>query len=114
MKKNVKNLPEFKALIERYRIITLEEIEETANCDDYVGRDNKHILTGFGSYTYCTLCIAVGTTNIYSNCKFCVYPGKEEGCLKHKTYDAIESAKTPEELLTAYRARAEYMETLLK
>jgi hypothetical protein len=109
MKKNATNLTEFKALIKRYKTITLDEIEDM-NCD-------TRQLTGFGSFYSCTLCQTVPKrTELYGmipNCRRCVYPG-DIGCTKHKTYEAIERADGPEELQAAYRARAEYMEGLIK
>ena len=112
MKKNVKNLPEFKALIERYDTITLQEIEDVLT-DVAWPEDAKQQLTGFGKHSTCTLCIAAGRTGDWGEtCKGCVYHG-DMGCLRHKTYDMICKAETPEELLKAYRARAKYMRTLI-
>jgi hypothetical protein len=112
MKKNATNLNEFKALIKRYKTITIDEIEEKY-CD-------ANELTGFGKHSTCTLCQAVpwnmDKKNFPPSCRRCVYPGNL-GCIKHKTYIAIEEAEdtnSPEELLAAYRARAEYMEGLIK
>jgi hypothetical protein len=109
MKKNATNLTEFKALIKRYKTITLEEIEDM-NCD-------ANELTGFGKTYTCTLCQAVpkkmNRFGLEPNCRRCVYPG-DTGCTRHKTYQAIAEARDPEELLAAYRARAKYMEGLIK
>ena len=113
MKKNAKNLPEFKALIERYKTITLEEIEKV-----YALHLSKHqtmeILTGAGSLSTCTLCLAVGTGEwAFPNCWMCVYR-TFYGCSEQPTFLAMMSAQNPKTLLAAYRARAAYMETLLK
>ena len=112
MKKNVKNLPEFKALIERYETIAPEEIEKK-----FKKHERKSMklskLTGFGYQDTCTLCRTVASVGDYIDCKLCVY-GHGYGCTDHKTYFMIENSKNPEELLAAYRARAEYMKTLLK
>jgi hypothetical protein len=109
MKKNATNLNEFKALIKRYKTITLDEIEE-----HYC---NPKELTGFGAFYSCTLCQAVSrVTELYGmmpNCRRCIYSG-DTGCTRHKTYQAIAEARDPEELLAAYRARAKYMEGLIK
>jgi len=109
MKKNATNLNEFKALIKRYKTITLEEIEDMG-CDPTQ-------LTGFGAFYRCTLCQAVPKrTELYGvmpSCRRCIYSG-DTGCTRHKTYQAIAEARDPEELLAAYRARAEYMEGLIK
>lgn len=107
MKREIKNLAEFKELIKRYKTITLDEIKE----------ENMSLaeLTGFGSTSTCQLCQA-----IKANCKYCVY-GKAWrdrcGCPSYrcttgknrKTYDAIENAITPKELLKAYRNRAKHL-----
>ena len=112
MKKNVKNLPEFKALIERYKTVTLEEIAKV-----FKRHERKSLklskITGFGYQNTCTLCRACDGEGYYINCLLCVY-GHSYGCTDDETYINIESAKTSEELLAAYRARAAYMETLLK
>ena len=111
MKKNVKNLPEFKALIERYKTITLEEIEGAFERCGYLTAKNE--LTGFGQHDTCTLCKKLGVTGWVVDCTGCVFSGNM-GCIKHKTYRMVADADAPAELLAAYRARAAYMETLLK
>jgi hypothetical protein len=123
----MKNLKEFKELIQRYETITLEEIKETwkendaklwrkyyyrySSEGDYVAED----LTGFGSPQKCILCTA-----IKKKCSVCVWgidttenswykTDKNYSCCKNeneKTYKAIEYAKSPEELLQAFRNRA--------
>jgi len=102
-----KNLKEFKALIERYETITLEEIKKTGNIYNAAFK-----LTGFNSVN-CSLC-----KPIRSNCFLCVYCDKvEHGCLEGKngeTFDRIYFADTPTKLLNAFRARAKHMKTLLK
>lgn len=116
----MKNLPEFKALIERYESITIEEIKAISGDDDRYF-DSEYVmavLTGFGRTVSCSLCVAVGHKNIYTyNCHKCVYGGNpdtgEFKCAQHPTYDAIEDAATPSQLLTAIRNRAAYMRTLL-
>jgi len=109
MKKNVKNLPEFKALIERYKTIPLEEIKGAFK-SNRITFDVKAKLTGFGKTTSCSLCLPI--TNLWT-CYGCIYTGPT-GCTRHKTYGGISSARDPESLLAAYRARAAYMETLIK
>jgi len=100
-----KNLKEFKALIERYETITLEETRKCVNDHFELNR-----LTGYGGYPKrCTLC--VGAEN---SCDNCVY-GKES-CMdgkNEKTYFRIDNADTPTKLKNAYRARAKHMRTLL-
>ena len=112
------NIKAFKDLIERYENISLEEIEKEwkslnawRGCID-TGEDIAPELTGFGSQTTCTLCRAV-----HECCTKCVYFRKRREdfmfCCNTgrnaKTYNAIENAETPEELLKAFRKRAEHM-----
>jgi hypothetical protein len=105
-----KNIKEFIALVKRYETITLEEIEKVANIVE------EHWMicrtcTGFGSVTTCTLCLVVNSDLSWNNCDDCVYESKaccEKG-INYFSYEAISEADTPEELLTAYRARAAHL-----
>ena len=104
------NLPEFKALIKRYKSITLEEIENIWVVDVAY---TAYKLTGFGSSNTCTLCIAAK-----DNCDKCVYRHKHTYARcnthdNHLSYDAIYNARTPQELLNAFRERAKRMEEIL-
>ena len=112
MNKDAKNLPEFKALIERYETITLEEIEIVF--DKYGSKEeSKESLTGFG--LNCSLCVVAGIKKELGTmrCYSCVY-GAILDCQRQETFKAIYNATTPKSLLSAYRARAKYMRTLLK
>lgn len=113
----MKNLPEFKKLIERYETITIEEI---GNEDR-----NKELLTGFGCNTTCTLCLSAGyRRDKFTECKNCVYYAINKKILveglpcnnlrNKKTCDAISDAETSDEILTAYRNRAKHMRSILK
>lgn len=111
----MKNLPEFKKLIERYESITIEEIE--------YNEFDKSYLTGFGSHFSCTLCIAINKRHDNSNCKECVFYRtlkRQVACAlgrNAKTYDAIDNilySDDSKELLTAYRNRAKHMRSILK
>ena len=107
-----KNEKEFIALVERYESITLEEIlEHTPEVKG--GLNLAKRVTGFGSNS-CTLCKPCekyvkerSWWDDSAKCKFCVYYRREEyfGCVD-ETYDDIIDARSPEELLSAYRARA--------
>jgi hypothetical protein len=93
-----KNIKQFKALIERYETITLDEIKQE--------KMNKAKLTGFDSPDTCTLCLAVK-----QECYNCVY-GTFCGCCggeNRSTYYGITDAKTVKQLLNAFRARAKHM-----
>jgi hypothetical protein len=109
----MKNLKEFKELIERYESITLKEIED---CEGLYNSDNTlntvaNMLTGFGSETTCSLCLRV------NSCRECVYK-KQFGCIYNyglsMASDAIDSAKNPEQLLIAFRNRAKAMRKFAK
>lgn len=111
----MKNLEEFKALIERYETITLEEIKTEYNKNSsLIGIPNK--LTGYGNVTTCTLCLAV------RGCGSCVwyetldrvydYPCGEQD--NYTTYHDIGDAWTIEMLLEAYRKRAKHMKNMLE
>ena len=109
----MKNLNAFKALIGRYRSVTIEEInKEWAG----YGMGTAEQLTGFGYMPTCSLCIAAGLVCIY-----CVYSSlvnsdgeNDPPCVDDSTYRQISNSLTPQELLTAFRNRADYMENLLK
>jgi len=101
------NLQEFKDLLERYKTITLEEIREAFARKKNISHA-KAALTGFGEVSTCTLC-----DNIDTLCHYCAWGPDVRACyrgLQKETYKLIEEAHTPEELLAAYRARAEHME----
>ena len=100
----MKNLKEFKALIERYESITLKEIKK----DKFELFYTAQKLTGFGGAASCSICNGFV-------CEECVYG--LIGCtnkINEKTYSKISYASTPIELFIAFRARAKHMQTLLK
>ena len=117
----MENLKEFKELIERYESITIDEIREEWRIikrDEFLRYTSAHYtaqkLTGFGSCYTCTLCIAVN-----QECYQCVY-GKEVvllGCLSTEnrpSYDNIDRAKTPKQLLRGFRIRAQHLKNRYK
>lgn len=115
-KPDVKNLSEFKALIERYESITLEEIEKksehTMSGRSIITSDVRERLTGFGYKKTCSLC-----KGCYYDCNGCIYSIDDHAmnCIKgnnKSTYDAIEEATTPSELLEAFRNRAKHMRSI--
>jgi len=111
----MKNLPEFKALIERYESITLEDIESNYFIIfDAITIANK--LTGYGKTPTCTLCQAAKNEWDMVDCSLCVY-GDKVGCTlaeNKKTYYAISEAESPKQLLKAFKARARHMRKILK
>lgn len=108
----MKNLPEFKALIERYESVTIEDIVDKWG-DDNDASFTAGLLTGYGSAETCTLCKAVNV-----ECYACVWRCLTSSLCScdrtNTTYWDIMDATTPTELLTAFRARAAYMRKVLK
>ena len=113
------NVQAFKALIRRYESITLEEIKQNWEGD---GDDTMRVLTGFGHKIKCTLCQAAGYIQFIGNipdCTKCLYTLVQSAahlyeCMRgSETYQNIEKASTPEELLKAVRQRAQYMRKIL-
>lgn len=122
-------MKEFIKLIERYESLTIDEIAFAANGhyfdngtlnSEYVAKK----LTGFGSPS-CVLCVsAMKLAKIKkftkgkkreqreATCNHCVY-FDVFGCMKgrenEESYNAILDAITPNDLLFAYRQRAELM-----
>lgn len=118
----MKNLKEFKELIERYESITIEEIEETGKfVSDYPfvkHQSTINKLTGFGKSTTCVLCNAI----IHNHCDGCVYLNGSNinfmlKCTQFqfkKSFDNIRNASNAEELLSAIKERAIVMREHLK
>ena len=104
-----KNIKEFQELVERYETVSLDEIKDKWVEESFY--PSASFITGFGQYDSCILCKKVKTTAFYTNCDKCVY-GVECGCVNElnvKTYNAIEDAKTPKQLLKAFRNRAKHL-----
>ncbi len=107
------NRNEVRSLIDRYRSITRDEVDLFGSADGIgiipPGLWIANKLTGFGQMETCTLCRAVG-----DDCALCFY-GYRRGCSagdSKKTYDDIRDAKSADELLAAFKARAAYIESL--
>jgi len=129
-----KNIPEFIALIKRYETITIEEIEaeiiKLKSYDNIYYCFDKNILfeitkrnlTGFGSPTTCTLCIAAKFSAFDINCcNKCVFSIKNDdmGCIAYNveiqdSYYKIGDADTTTKLLKAYHNRAKVMRKFAK
>lgn len=117
------NVHTFKALIKHYESITLDEIKTTNKTIKglFDGLLVAQKLTGFGFADTCTLCKVLRNDNrIIDNCKLCLYSSLPDNnymaCLRPKslpTYNAIENAPTPSQLLKAFKARAKFMRTVL-
>lgn len=110
----MKNLNEFKKLIELYRSTTIDQIEEAFKINPI---SPATIITGYMSKK-CLLCSSVLEENKKPNCKECVYGFNEENkignCISDITYFNIKKANTPQELYDAFQARADYMEKYIK
>lgn len=115
----VKNLEAAKELVELYRSITIEQLEEMYNKlyeeDDEVFFENiLHEITGFGSVSSCHLCKPIG-----GYCQNCIHGQWEDctancPCIDNETYENIADAESIEELYDAIQDRADYLESLIK
>lgn len=132
------NILAAKRLIERYRSITPADIlQALADASENLeatptGEDAAYELTGFGTSGSCSLCAPLFNHKHWDSgprCEDCLHfePGwqlgrdfwgpKNKPCAfsdsSKPTYDAIENASSPEELILALRARADYLEERL-
>jgi hypothetical protein len=117
-----KNITAARQLMKFYKTVTLETIKDVWNAHCYecsIIIDGELIarkLIGFNRYHSCSLCKAVN-----SQCALCIYAPKngpknaymKAYCGNSSTYKNIKSAKTPEELLTAFRKRATFIQRRL-
>jgi hypothetical protein len=97
-------------LIKRYSTISLDEIKKEFEKGLSL-RQIKMNLTGFSSLEHCSLCLSVN-----EDCYLCIHyltERKTFGCINSFTYKTIIDADTPELLLTAYKARSIYLQSLL-
>jgi hypothetical protein len=107
------NIQAAKDLIKRYKEITLEDIigaESKPLAKDSFdferwGTRTAAKLTGFGSKQTCPLCLSVNV-----NCDICIHNGI---CTIGITYTSIKMADKPEQLLQAFKARANYIKSIL-
>jgi hypothetical protein len=128
--KKAANEQEFLDLIKRYESITLEEIKTSVKLEgDYAFAYDqvKTDLTGFGCTADCTLCRKASVEAGWSSCRMCdvcvwkmaysVDAVIDYSCCTGEpkiTYDGINDADTPEDLLMGYRDRAEFMKNAWK
>lgn len=102
----MKNLKEAKELLEMYKSITLEQLEEDYEKDPFLsGFDILNKITGFGNTTSCILCKAVD-----EGCINCIYSFRidEIPCLD-KIYIEMNKATSAEELYNAIQKRISYL-----
>ena len=116
------NIKEAKELVVRYRSITEDEI------DGWTRRGYPHsrvlsILTGFGRMNTCTLCIEsyskyYATDSIPYPCYCCIHNNGTDTdikqCTNHHTYEDLVFQQNTDAMLRAYKARADYLQTLIE
>lgn len=115
------NEKEFLVLIETYKSINLQRLQEKYDENHCVYKTLNKI-TGFGNTSKCTLCLGTRKSNRgdYRNCRLCVYgitsdllhPCTEDD--NERTFDAIVDADSPESLLVAIKNRAKHMKKVWK
>ena len=114
---NIQNIKEAEELLIKYRSITLEYLNSMSTIHT---EDKLKTITGFGSLTTCTLCVALGGD--YCDCNNCIYSiitDDDIVCyccndIAEDTYNNILSAKSDEELIIAINNRANFLESILK
>ena len=107
----MKNLKEAKKLLEKYKSITLEQLEQRYK--RYPGYRGKFIMftfTDFGT-TSCLLCKSVN-----SNCSDCIYSFRNENPIQciDIIYKEIYNATSAEELYNAIQKRISYLNHIIE
>jgi hypothetical protein len=124
---NAKMIKTAERLAKRYETITLENINKVWNRYK-TGRDYyfsaKNRLTGFGDFKTHPLCrkaCTLFTRNVDYPCCHCIFFNgnvyDDWFCARdkfRKSYEKIQYAETPEELLLAYRERAKVIRRRIK
>ena len=113
----MKNLKEAKELLEKYKSITLEELEQKYKTYALKyfhfneGKEVMYRITRFGS-SYCILCIGVN-----SNCSNCIYSfrnSKKGPPCMDIIYKEMEKATSAEELFNAIQKRISYLNHIIE
>lgn len=109
----MKNLKEAKELLEKYKSITLEQLEEDYEKDPILsGFDILNKITGFGNTTSCILCKAVN-----EECVNCIYSFRIDErpfpCID-KIYTEMDKATSAEELFNAIQKRISYLTHIIE
>lgn len=112
------NTETFIKLIDKYKSITKEQLEQTYNQlleDEKISNIHEVLteITGFGDTRKCSLC-----QSARNNCNLCLYSilkpiDNEYTCLE-STYDMIEDSETINELYDAIQNRISFMQYVLK
>lgn len=118
------NIEAAKRLVEIYRNLSIDELEENFEYYDN-GGDIMNSITGFGSMVSCSLCNVVGQTGSERpKCKNCVWTVEkgvtkpEEACPCYfyydESYDNIDDAHNAYDLKEALLVRADLLEGVIK
>lgn len=105
----VNNLNEAKKLLEKYKSITLEELEEKYEKGYITGSRVMNVITGFGSTKDCIIC-----QKVYCMCCNCIYSfrmdnGQMKGPCVDIIYQEMREALSAEELFNAIQKRISYL-----
>lgn len=103
----MKNLKAAKELLEKYKSITLEQLEKEYKKYTFIlGKQVMHNITDFGTI-YCIICESAS-----HNCSNCIYSFRDEKsalqCMDI-IYREISYAKSAEELYNAIQKRINYL-----
>lgn len=109
----MKNIEAAKKLLEMYKSITLEQLEEDYKENPIlVGFDFLNKITGFGDTNSCILCKAV-----YKVCVSCIYSfrvGERLFPCVDKIYIEMDRATSAEELFNAIQKRISYLTHIIE
>ena len=108
----MKNLKEAKELLEKYKSITLEQLEAMYSKGDK-GHKILFKITGFGTTNSCMLCLSVN--EICDDCiySFRIYNENDVPCLD-KIYEEMSEATSAEELFNALQKRISYLTHIIE
>lgn len=127
----IENIEEAKELLQKYRSITLEEINAVYDKLNFkTGNNAIHSITGFGTIHTCILCKKLKQEAL-PKCHACVwrsfstnenddlyclglYPYSIKEDPVRDTYNKIRNSKSPEELLDCIKLRADLLEEAIE
>ena len=103
----MKNLKEAKELLEKYKSITLEQLEQKYKCyPDYSGKLIMQTFTDFGT-VFCAICKSAN-----NKCSNCIYSFRDEipilQCMDI-IYKEMENAMNAKDLFAAIQKRISYL-----
>lgn len=108
----MKNIEAAKELLEKYKSITLEELEQKYK--KFYGYKGKLIMSTFTNFgtRFCILC-----TSANCICSNCIYSFRNEKSIpqcKDIIYKEMENAKSAEELYNAIQKRISYLNHVIQ